>query len=115
MGKNKTKKKTFMKNTSKTKFIPTECANNMSFDEDFIKNLSVLLNLYKKDKNKIFIDMILFLTDNFFKNLKNNNSYTADTIIEHKRYVFENINKFFLFNLNQKTLLNDINNKIYYE
>jgi DNA polymerase III subunit delta' len=89
--------------------------NNMSFDEDFIKNLNVLLNLYKKDKNKIFIDMILFLTDNFFKNLKNNNSYTADTIIEHKRYVFENINKFFLFNLNQKTLLNDINNKIYYE
>ena len=33
MGKNKTKKKTFMKNTSKTKFIPTECANNMSFDD----------------------------------------------------------------------------------
>ena len=80
--------------------------------EDFLKNLGILLNLYKKDKDIIFIDMILFFTDNYFTNLKNNKSFNNEKIIEYKMFVFENINKFFLYNLNQNALLNNISNKI---
>jgi DNA polymerase III delta prime subunit len=86
--------------------------NLIKLDDDFIKNLRILLNLFKKNKDIIFIDIILFLTDNYFNDLRNKNLFTNDKIIEYKRYVFENINKFFLYNLNQNALLNNLNNKI---
>ena len=86
--------------------------NKISLDEDFIKNLSVLLNLYKKNKEVIFIDMILFLTNSYFNKLKNENSFKNEKIIEYKFFVFKNINKFFRYNLNQNALLNTISNKI---
>ena len=56
--------------------------------------------------------MVSFLTDNYFNNLKTNNSLNNDEIIEFKRFVFENINKFFLYNLNQNALLHNIGCKI---
>ncbi len=86
--------------------------NKIVLDEDYLKNLGILLNLYKKDKDIMFIDMISFLTDNYFNQLRNKNIFKNDKIIEYKRFVFENINKFFLYNLNQKALLNNINSKI---
>jgi DNA polymerase-3 subunit delta' len=86
--------------------------NEISLDEDFIKNLGIFLNLYKTKKEVIFIDMILFLTDSYFNKLKNENLFKNDKIIEYKSFVFENINKFFQYNLNQNALLNTISNKI---
>ena len=86
--------------------------NNISLDEDYLKNLTILLNLYKKNKDSMYIDIILFLSDNFFNKLKEKNTFTTDKIIEYKRFVFDNINKFFLYNLNSNALINNINNKI---
>jgi hypothetical protein len=70
------------------------------------------LKLYKKEKNIIFIDMILFLTNNYFNNLNKNSIYSKEKIIGYKNFVFENINKFFLYNLNQNSLLSSIKNKM---
>ena len=84
----------------------------ISINEDYLENLSILLNLFKKDKEVLFIDMILFLTDSYFNNLKNAKSLTNNNIIECKRFIFKNINNFFLYNLNQNALLNNINSKI---
>lgn len=86
--------------------------NKISPDGDFLSNLKILLNLYKKHKEPVFINIILFLTDNYFNKLINNNSFTNNKIIEYKNFVFENINKFFLYNLNPNSLLNVIDNKI---
>ena len=86
--------------------------NKISLDDDYIKNLSLILNLYKKNKEVMYIHMILFLTNYYFNNLKNNNLLSNEKIIEYKSFVFENINKFFLYNLNQNALLNSINSKI---
>ena len=86
--------------------------NNLSLDGDFLENLLILLNLYKKNKDILFIDMILFLTDSYFNKLRYNTDLSNDKIIENKRFVFESINNFFLHNLNQSALLNNINNKI---
>ena len=86
--------------------------NKISTNEDYLKNLGNLLNLYKKDKQIIFIDLILFLTNSYFDNLNNKKLFTNEKIVEYKRFVFENINKFFLYNLNQNALLNTINIKI---
>ena len=89
--------------------------NEISNDQDFLKNLSILLNLYKKNKDLMFIDSILFLTDNYFNNLKNEKSINSDKLVEYKSFVFENISNFFTYNLNQNALLNAISNKIYNE
>ena len=86
--------------------------NKISPDDDFIKNLVILLNLYKKNKYIIFIDIILFLSNSYFNSLRNSSSLSNDKIIEYKSFVFENINNFFLYNLNQNTLLNNISRKI---
>ena len=86
--------------------------NKISTNDDYLKNLGNLLNLYKKDKQIIFIDLILFLTNSYFDNLNNKKLFTNEKIVEYKRFVFENINKFFLYNLNQNALLNIINIKI---
>jgi DNA polymerase III subunit delta' len=86
--------------------------NKIDLNSDFLKNLAILLNLYKKDKALIYIDIILFLTNCYFIKLKNENLYTDEKIVEFKSFIFENINKFFLYNLNQNALLNTINNKI---
>ena len=75
-------------------------------------NLNILLNLHKKNKIVMYIDMILFLTDTYFINLKNTNSFKNEKIIEYKRFFFDNINNYFLYNLNQNALLNALNNKI---
>ena len=60
----------------------------------------------------VFIDLILFLTDYYFRGLRNKNVFTKETLIENKRFVFDNINKYFLYNLNQNTLINALNTKI---
>ena len=86
--------------------------NKILVNDDFQKNLEYILQLYKKEKNIIFIDMILFLTNNYFNNLNKKSIYSKEKIINYKNFVFENINKFFLYNLNQNALINAINNKI---
>ena len=86
--------------------------NKILLNEDFQKNLEYMLKLYKKEKNIIFIDMILFLTNNYFNNLNKKSIYSKEKIIDYKNFVFENINKFFLYNLNQNSLLSSIKNKM---
>jgi hypothetical protein len=56
--------------------------------------------------------VILFITDFHFRKLQTDRSIKSYKIIEYKRFVFENINKFFIYNLNQNALLNAISNKI---
>ena len=81
-------------------------------DKDFLRNLTIILDLYKKNKEVIFIDMILFLTNSYFNNAIDKKLFSNDKIIENKNFIFENINKFFLHNLNQNGLLNTIDCKI---
>ena len=57
--------------------------------------------------------MLLFLTDYYFNELKEKGALTKEKTIDYKIFVFENINKFFLYNLNQNALLTTINSKIY--
>ena len=78
----------------------------------FIQNLEILLNFYKKTKNINLINMILFLTDYYFYNLKKKENDNIEKIIEDKSFVISNINKFIEYNLNQNSLINAITNKL---
>jgi DNA polymerase III subunit delta' len=86
--------------------------NSISIDKDFLKNLETLLNLHKKDKNIFFIDLIFFLTDKYFNNLRAKNIFSNQKIVEYKKYVLNSVNKYIVYNLNPNNLLNNINNKI---
>ena len=69
-------------------------------------------NLYKKDKDIIYVDLVLFYTDYFFKSLKSKNKYSIYELIEIRSDVVKNLNDFFQYNLNQNTLLYAINNRL---
>ena len=86
--------------------------NEINFNDDFQKNLVKLLNLYKKNKNKNFINIILFITENYFYNLRIKKNYNIGKIIENKSFVIKNINNFITYNLNQNSVINAINNKL---
>ena len=87
---------------------------NISQSNNFIDNLSKLLNLHKKNKDVLFIDIIFYLSDIYFKNLKDQNILKNDKIFELKSFVLDNLNKYLTLNLNQNSLINAINNKLRY-
>ena len=86
--------------------------NKINLNENVLKNFNLLFNLYKKKKDKNLINMILFLTDLYFYNLKDKKVISIDKVIENKSFVINNINKFLLYNLNQNSLINAINDKL---
>jgi len=86
--------------------------NKIDISEEFEKNLEKLLNLYKKNKDINLINVILFLTDNYFYNLREKKINNIEKIIENKSFVVNNINKFIKYNLNQNSVINAINNKL---
>ena len=86
--------------------------HDISLSNDFIENLSLLLSLYKKNKNNLFIEIAFYVTDFYFKRFKNENILKNDNIYEKKSFVVNNLNKFLTFNLSQNSLINAINNKL---
>ena len=87
--------------------------NEINIDDDYLRNLKLLLSIYKKDKNISIINMILFLTDYYFYNRKKKKQDNLDKVMNDKSYVINNINKFIELNLNQTSLINSINNKLF--
>ncbi len=88
---------------------------NISINNNLVDNMSLLLDLYKKNKEIIFFDVIYFVVDFYFKNLRYENTHQNNKNYEIKNFIFNNLNKFLLYNINQKSLINSINNKLYYE
>ena len=88
--------------------------NKILLNNDFSDNLSLLLNLYKKNKDIVLINLVFYLADFFFKELKDKNIIKIDKLHDDKAYVLDNLNKFFTFNLSQNSLINAINSKLNY-
>ena len=86
--------------------------NDISVNKEFTENLSILLSLYKKNRDLIFINIAFYLADFYFKNLKDKNIIRNDKFFEIKDFVFDNLNKFLSYNLSQNSLINAINNKL---
>lgn len=84
----------------------------LDLNENLLFNIKKILNLYKKNKNIIFKDLIFFLTQYYLKKKKIDNKYSSQDYIENMQFIFKYINEFFLFNLNQSTLINSIEKKL---
>ncbi len=88
--------------------------NSIDLNGNFLENLNIFLTLYRKEKNKDYINLIRFLTDVYFNKLLKKNVENFETINEKRIFVLENIDKFTLYHLNQNSLINAIENKISY-
>ncbi len=88
---------------------------NISPLDDFIENFSLLLNLYKKEKDILFINLLFFIIDFYFNNLKNQNLLENKKIFEIKNYILDNLNNFLLYNINLNSLTNAVSEKFKYE
>ena len=80
--------------------------------EDFVENLSKLLSLYKKVKDILYINLIFFLADYYLSDLKQKKFLKNNQIYEIKNFIFNNLNSFLMYNINQNALINAVNNRL---
>ena len=88
--------------------------NNISINEKFIDNLFLLLNLYKKNKDIIFIDMAFFITDYYLKNLIDKKIFNNDEIFEIKDFIYNNFDRYIRHNINLNSFINTVSSKLKY-
>ena len=86
--------------------------NKINPDDKFIYNINLILNLYKKEKNILYKDLLLFFTEYYLKTINIYNNVDKLKIIEKRNFLFRNINDFFLYNLSQNTLIQSIESNI---
>ena len=80
----------------------------IDIEDDPISNLSKILNLYKKEKDIFYRDLLLFFADYYLIINKSGKTSNKKKFIENRSFVVKNINDFFLYNLSQNTLLNSL-------
>ena len=78
---------------------------NINLDEKFLINLNNLINLYKKDKDIFYKDIIFFFIDYYFQSNKHKMILTNKKLFEKKTELVRKIDQFFVYNLNQNNLL----------
>lgn len=84
----------------------------ISLADDLIENLTLLLSLYKKKKDILFINIAYFLVDFYFKNLNDKKIHKNDNNYEIKNFILENLNSFLMYNMNQNALINSLHDKL---
>jgi DNA polymerase-3 subunit delta' len=82
-------------------------------NEQSLENkLNLLLNLYKKDKDKTIISLIYYFIDIHFLKMIKERSMKTDYLLKRKSMIFENLDNLTKYNLNISSVLNDINFKL---
>ena len=82
--------------------------NNLDINEKFLTNFTNILRIYKKEKNIFYKEMLLFFVEYNFQKLKSQGMLNNKKLIEKRLVILQNINDFFLYNLNQNTLLSNL-------
>ena len=85
---------------------------NISITGNFVDNLINILDLYKKNKDFLFINTAFFLSDTYLRNLIKKKMLNNEKLYEIKNFIFNNLNNFLIYNINQNTLINNLNNKL---
>jgi len=97
--------------------VYNEICNQKKLDlsQNFLENMEILLNFYKKEKNSNYINLLLFYTELYFYKLRIEKSFKFEKISNKRIFVLENINKFVNNTVNQKTLSQIVNNSFIYD
>ncbi len=84
---------------------------SLNKEDSLYNNFKKILSFYKKDKNILYKDFLLFLVDFYIQkdNLRENQS--LQLLIDKRSLIMKNINNFFVHNLSSNTFLNSIERK----
>ncbi len=86
--------------------------NNILPTNNFVENLSLLLDIYKKKKEVLIINLMFYLANEYFKQIKDKKLLSNDKLFKIRNFIIDNLNNFVLYNINQNSLINNINSKI---
>jgi len=81
-------------------------------DDSMLTKLNIIINAYKKDKDKLLINLAFFLIDSSFLKKIQNNKNEIESLLEVKTSIMKTINDFVQFNLNINSVLNLIKIKL---
>ena len=82
--------------------------NSLDINEKFLTNFSNILRIYKKEKDIFYKEMLLFFVEYNFQKLRSQGMLNNKKFIKKRLKILQNINDFFLYNLNQNTLLSNL-------
>lgn len=83
----------------------------INLENDFLKTINLILNLYKKEKNTFYKDILIFFVEYYLsKQINQNLKYNVE-LIKNRTRILKKINDFFLYNLSQNTLINSLQSK----
>ena len=84
---------------------------SLNKEDSLYNNFKKILSFYKKDKNILYKDFLLFLVDFYIQkdNLRKNQS--LQLLIDKRSLIMKNINKFIVHKLSSNTFLNSIEGK----
>jgi len=85
---------------------------NIDKNDSILNKINKLLNGYKKNKDRVSIQFILFLIDQYFYKLAQSNEKQIDFLMKIKSNITSNINDFINYNLNVNSVLNSIEMKL---
>ena len=80
----------------------------IDIEGSFLTNFKNLMNLYKKDKEIIYKEILIFFTEYYLQNIFQKGLCSKERFIKSRSLAVKNINEFFLYNLNQNTLISSI-------
>ena len=89
--------------------------NNILPTNNFEENLSRLLDIYKKKKEILIINLMFYLANEYFRQIKDKKLLSNDKLFKLRNYIIDNLNNFVLYNINQNSLINTINSKIIHD
>ena len=81
---------------------------NFDFQNNFLDNLIILLNEYKKNKNFFYINIIKFYIDYHFEHRNQKGSSKSSEESDKKIFILTNLEIFFKYNLNQNNFINSL-------
>ena len=85
---------------------------NIEENENISSKIDKLLTAYKRKKDKIFVNLTLFLIDQYFLQLIQTNENKLDFLLNLKSDLINNINDFIYYNLNINSVLTSIDGKL---
>tara|TARA_B100001121_G_scaffold99485_1_gene88081 strand:+ start:1754 stop:2683 length:930 start_codon:yes stop_codon:yes gene_type:complete len=85
----------------------------LNIENSLVNNIKIILNLYKKEKDIFFKELLIFVTEYYLQKYRLEKKYNNKKYIEKRSNLLKYINEFFLFNLNQNTLLSFFENGLY--
>ena len=84
---------------------------NLDIEKNLLINFKSILNLFKKEKDIFYKDLLLFVTEYYLQKKKIYNYKDYKFMIEERSFILKNIHNFFTHNLNQNTFLNSLKTK----